>query len=311
MSNLYFNKYIKYKNKYLSLKKSIGGASIPVAEETKAAVAEETKAADNILKISYGNMIIENNTLVGIRNTPNENFIIYLDNLLKKMIILILCWENNNINLASPLLVNIWKFLPYLKTIGSNAFKKCTNLTEITIPDSISKIGSGAFYECNNLKIVNIPNSVKHIQKKAFEKCKSLTSITIPNSVKTIGKAAFKNCLNLFDLYMIDCDFKGISDELFSGCGSLENVLISSSVNFIGKKAFYNCRNLTQINLDNIKRIKDSAFENCIRLTWIFETFDIPASLRNVDRTAFKNTALNWQVKTNMVRRFPRHYFYF
>ena len=56
--------------------------------------------------------------------------------------------------------------------IGVSAFKNCTALLSITIPNSVTSIGSEAFYGCS-----------------------SLTSITIPNSVTSIGEQAFWNCI--------------------------------------------------------------------------------------------------------------------
>ena len=40
--------------------------------------------------------------------------------------------------------------------IGGNAFKKCKNLTSITIEKNVSKIGSKAFYNCKKLKNIKI-----------------------------------------------------------------------------------------------------------------------------------------------------------
>ena len=78
--------------------------------------------------------------------------------------------------------------------IGRLAFNHCTNLTSITIPNSVTKIGSCAFAYCHSLTSITIPNSVTKIGSCAFGYCTSLTSITIPNSVTTIGSCAFDCC---------------------------------------------------------------------------------------------------------------------
>ena len=63
-------------------------------------------------------------------------------------------------------------------TVGSNAFKNCTNLTAVKLPDGVVSIQDSAFYGCSGLVNLTIPKSVKTIYPKAFQRC-SLTSITV------------------------------------------------------------------------------------------------------------------------------------
>ena len=86
-------------------------------------------------------------------------------------------------------------------TIGVSAFRSCTNMTSVTIPDSVTNIGSEAFYYCTALTSVTIGNSVTTIGKNAFNNCTALTSVTIPDSVTTIGEYAFCLCPALRRVY--------------------------------------------------------------------------------------------------------------
>ncbi len=79
-------------------------------------------------------------------------------------------------------------------SIGNYAFWYCTDLTRVTIPDSVTSIGTFAFEGCASLTSVTLPNSVTSIGKGAFVRCKILTSIDIPDSVTSIGKYAFDGC---------------------------------------------------------------------------------------------------------------------
>ena len=82
-------------------------------------------------------------------------------------------------------------------SIGDDAFKDCTSLTSVTIPNSVESIGYRAFQNCSSLASITIPNSVTSIGSRAFYACSGLTSITIPNSVRSIGNYSFEGCSNL------------------------------------------------------------------------------------------------------------------
>ena len=111
-------------------------------------------------------------------------------------------------------------------SIGEDAFRGCSGLTSITIPNSVTSIGNSAFSGCTGLTSITIPNSVTSIGDSAFQGCTGLTSITIPNSVTSIGSSTF------------------------SGCTGLTSVTIGNSVTSIDWCAFYCCTRLTNIKFN-------------------------------------------------------------
>ena len=104
--------------------------------------------------------------------------------------------------------------------IGDYAFRGCTGLTSITIPNTITSIGNYAFYGCTGLTSVTIPNSVTEIGNKAFyatgwynnqangilylDNCclgykgnKPTGALTLNEGTRLIGSSAFSGCTYL------------------------------------------------------------------------------------------------------------------
>ena len=169
-------------------------------------------------------------------------------------------------------------------SIGGYAFYGCSNLTSITIPDSVTSIGNYAFYDCRSLTSIIIPDSVTSIGDSAFRDCSGLTSITIPDSVTSIGDSAFRDCSGLTSITIPD-SVTDIGWYSFYNCSSLTSVTIPDSVTYIGSYAFYGCSDLTSITIpDSVTSIDDYAFYGCSGLTSII----IPDSVTSVGYGAFR-----------------------
>ena len=167
--------------------------------------------------------------------------------------------------------------------IGDYAFRRCTSLTSVTIPDSVTTIGNYAFEDCASLTSVNIPDSVTSIGGSAFDQCTSLTSVIIPDSVTTIGGCAFWNCASLTSVTIPD-SVTTIGNAAFIYCASLTCVTIGNSVTRIEENAFFRCASLTSVTIgDSVKTIGDSAFYYCTSLTSV----TIPDSVTSIGRAAF------------------------
>ena len=154
--------------------------------------------------------------------------------------------------------------------IWDEAFEKCSSLTSVNIPSSVTYIGWYAFSDCSSLSSVNIPSSVTEIGYKAFQDCISLTSVNIPSSVTEIGEYAFAECSSLTSVN-IPSSVTSIGGGAFSGCISLTSVNIPSSVTEIGRYAFSGCSSLTSVNIPlRVTSIGGSAFSGCSGLRSIY-----------------------------------------
>ena len=85
-------------------------------------------------------------------------------------------------------------------SIGSEAFKNCTSLKTISLPDSLEELIEFCFYGCSNLERITLPKNLKHIGGSVFDYCSSLTSIEIPSSVTYIGASLFTDCDKLVEI---------------------------------------------------------------------------------------------------------------
>lgn len=147
-------------------------------------------------------------------------------------------------------------------TIGMQAFNGCT-FEEITIPDSVTKISDGLFMYCSSLKKVNLPENLISIGDQVFYDCINLTEIDIPETVTSIGMQAFYGCESLVSVKIPD-GVTTLSNRLFYECASLVEVKLPVDLNSIGNYAFAYCSKLDDINIPKtVTSIGESAFTEC------------------------------------------------
>ena len=174
-----------------------------------------------------------------------------------------------------------------VKTIEENAFSFCTDLTSVTIPNSITSIGRGAFYGCG-LASVTIPNSVTSIGDGAFCNCRDLTSVKIGNGIASIGNRLFSGCENLTSVKM-GKNVSSIGKYAFNGCSSLASITLPDVLESIEDGAFMDCSALTSANVPgSVQTIGQEAFRGCGNLA----TVGLEDGLTAIGKDAFTNCAL-------------------
>ena len=153
-------------------------------------------------------------------------------------------------------------------TIGKYAFNN-TGLTEINLPNGITKIEEYAFLGCESLINVTIPDSVISIDNMAFGGCLSLRSVDLPKSIYVINSSTFKDCKKLSRINLEN--ITEIGDSAFENCSSLKNVEFNY-LKSIGEKAFA-CTSLEEITISkSITDIYESAFYGCAVKKVIFNS---------------------------------------
>lgn len=141
--------------------------------------------------------------------------------------------------------------------IGDNALYGCSQMTKVTIPDSVLIIGLNAFQGWK-LETIDIPSSVDSIENNAFAYSSTLTKAVV--GARVIGENAFYCDRALTTLELKD-GVEQIDDYAFAEDKKLEGGLeLPSTVTNVGVKAFSNCENLTSAYLPS--SIKVMAFTN-------------------------------------------------
>ena len=177
--------------------------------------------------------------------------------------------------------------------LTSACFAGCSNLETVHFGNSITTIGGSCFLDCSSLKSALLPNSLMMIDNYAFYGCSSLSTVDFGNSVRFIGRSAFNSCTSL-----VSIDFPqslaSIGSHAFESCTSLTTLEIPSSVNAIGEQAFRYCSGIYYIDVDEANTEYDSRdYCNALiqtrgnRLLSGCKTSTIPNSVTYIDDFAF------------------------
>ena len=200
---------------------------------------------------------------------------------------------------------------------GIGLFSNCTNLTKVTLPNTLININNAMFTKCSNLTYINIPDNVTNIGMYAFNECTSLNTIdnfenslvetigerafyksaisalTLPDTVAFIGESAFNSCSQLTDVTL--CGY--ISDYAFFNCTALENIDLceNTEITHIGTSAFhatsfYNSASGTVYICNWLYKVKDIDDNGVLELKE--DTVGIAVSARSDIKTTTTTTIL-------------------
>ena len=163
-----------------------------------------------------------------------------------------------------------------INAIPQNAFKECSKLWKIHIPNSVTTIEEQAFMDCGALSVISIPNSVTSIEKSAFESC-GFQTLTLPNGLTIIADKTFQSCYKLTNINIPD-SVTTIGKNAFSSC-KLSKLVIPDSVIEIGSGAFGSSSSLRELTIGkNVQSIGALAFA-ASNLVYIYCKADIPPAL--------------------------------
>ena len=168
--------------------------------------------------------------------------------------------------------------------IGKSAFSGCSNITSVTIPESITSVESNAFMECSQLLGVYISDLAKWC------------SIDFGNYMS--NPLYYSNALYVNDELVkelvIPYGVTHIADCAFDGYGSVRKIVIPDSVETIGSSAFYGCSSITTITIpQSVTNIGGNAFWACYRLVEVYNKSSLTLIAGSIDNGSVAYNARN------------------
>jgi hypothetical protein len=147
--------------------------------------------------------------------------------------------------------------------IGNHAFYNCSSLNSVTISEGIEYISAYALSFCSDLTSISIPNSVISVDKGAF--IGTTWYENLPDGVVYIGRVAYtykyKGTMSQDTCIVLKEGTVSITDGAFERCSNLVSIELPSTLNNIGMLAFSGCIKLDSISIpESVKRIGLYAF---------------------------------------------------
>lgn len=225
---------------------------------------------------------------------------------------------DGNVKIPTDITLNSATYI--VSGIDSYAFKGCSGITGIEIPNSVVRIGFKAFDGCSNIKSIEIPNSVTHISDSIFCGCSGLERVTLPfvglqedmensNYVVPFGCifgnerydggvqteqvyiSNFEGGINK-STYYIPASLKyvkltggSIYWGSFSGCSGLKSIELPNGLRYVDDCAFSGCKGLVNIKIPgSVVSLGSQAFDDCSSLVQV----SIPTGVSSVGEYAFR-----------------------
>ena len=202
--------------------------------------------------------------------------------------------------------------------VGNYAFNGCTNITSLTLPESLTTIGTQSVSGCTSLTTVEYPRTITSAQPDTFTGSTALTTIKIigtgemqtytstnqpwnsimtqitnveiSSTITSVGDYSFNGATQLTSLNLGSVGT--IGNYAFTSIG-ITSLTLPTQTTTVNSYAFSGCTSITSLNLNSVQTIGSNAFKN-IRITEL----TIPTSVSSIGASSFGSctslTTLNY-----------------
>ena len=210
--------------------------------------------------------------------------------------------------------------------LGYGAFYGCSSLTNVTMPDGLTRIESKAFSGCSKLSLVNLPKSLEgNLASNAFESCaddlkiiyydeNEPTATAFTYTISDSGEATITGASNITAILEIPALIDGhpvtsLAPWSIYACFDLRIVTIPNTVTNIGEGVFSHCRSLEDIFVedgngaykvvDGLLLSKDGTLLALV--PGALGKLVVPESVRTIGRSACEGSSLTNVVFSTLV----------
>ena len=237
--------------------------------------------------------------------------------------------------------LSAWCRINFDATNNSNGYSRLSNplyyahnlylngelITELVIPDDITKLERYAFQGCTPLTSVVVHNNVTNIRNDVFNGCSNIESMILPfvgAFAKTttdtyqyplgiiFGTTSYEDGVettqyyfgsstssSTFSTFYIPSSLKSVTVTggnilcyAFFNCKMIENITLPENITSIEARAFYGCKSLESIVIpSSVKTINTHVFSGCSSLKTV--TFGPNSQLESINGTFGGSSALD------------------
>lgn len=137
-----------------------------------------------------------------------------------------LCTKNQKRPILVPAATNLTFVIPSTVNIIGPAAFAYTNISNITIPTSVTEVEHYGFAFCTKLEAVTLPYSVTKIGHSAFEGCSKIETFEVPLFIKHINGCPFSEYTKTI---IIHAEIESIAHNAF-------NLIHPTNIQFLGTR---------------------------------------------------------------------------